>query len=567
MVLSYLMPLMYLVFFSAFNPDVIEKFTLYKGNIPAQFGGRASSVLDVQIRDGDFEKFQARGGLGIIAARAAIQGPIIKDKTSFLLGGRLSYSDWVLKLVKNEDISNSSVSFYDANALITHKFNNKHKLRLSYYGSDDSFEFSNDFGYSWASQVGAVKWNSLLSQNFSFSTELVAGKYTSNYFVPEGLDAFDLNNGIRYYQAKQNFFYAPNEQHEFNIGFDGVQYDMLPENVQPNSPESIFVPKNIEREQAREMSLYINDEFNVGERFSFSIGVRYSFFQNIGPNNIRSYEDDLPISNFTVKDTLSFLNNEVIQNYGGWEPRLSARIGIGENNSIKGSYNRLRQYIHLISNSTAPTPVDIWQVSNTFLKPQIADNFSIGYFHNFNENVWESSIDFFYKDIQNLIDYKDFASLLLNENLETELLSGKGRAYGVELQIKRVVGRWTGWLSYAWSRSLLKIEGAFPEETINDGKWYATNFDKPHNFTFVTQRKINTASSFSCNITYSSGRPITPLISSFEVNNISVANYADRNTARIPAYFRADIAFTIGKKKKSKEAEKTISRRFFFFYL
>ncbi len=547
-------------FFSAFNPDVVDKFTLYKSNIPAQFGGRISSVLDVTIKDGDFEQHQIKGGLGIVSSRLVAEGPLARGKTSFLVGGRISYSDWVLNLVTQPEIQESSVSFWDANASLAHKINDKHKIALSFYGSNDFFRFSDEFGYSWGTQTGSLKWNGIYSTNFSSTTTLVYGDYKSNYFVPSGDFDFSLDNGMRYYQFKHNFLNLIGEQHQINYGIEANIYQNKADELSPYTDDSFTPLQSINKDNGREFALYVNDEFDLGEKVSLNLGLRYSYYQNIGPDDVFSYAENETRTEFSIIDTTFYQEGEVIQSYGGIEPRVGVRFSLGPASSIKASYNRMRQYLHLISNTTAPTPVDIYQVSNPFLAPQIADNYTLGLFKNFNQNVWESSIEFYYKNIQNLVDYKNFAQLLLNDHLETDVLSGKGRAYGMEVYLRRKAGRWTGWLSYAFARSLIQLDGTFPEERINNGEWFPTNFDQPHTLTLVGRRQIKKRSSFSFNFTYRTGRPITAATSNYEINNSSISHFSNRNQYRIPNYVRLDVALTIaGKQRKRFDSDFTLS--------
>ncbi len=537
-------------FFSAFNPDIVDKFTLYKGSVPAQYGGRASSYLDVFAKSGDFERFKLKGGVGLISSRLTAEGPIVQDKTSFLVGARASYSDWLLGLVQQPEIRQSAASFYDANAIITHRINNNHQLTLSYYGSSDLFRYAQEFGYRYSTQLASLKWNGIFGSNFSTTGFLAIGDYKSNSFLPEGPESFDLDNGIRYYQYKQDFFYAPGK-HTIHFGLEANIHQMKPDVLTPRNLNSVVLPETVEKDRSRDVAFYFNDEFRISDKFSINLGLRYSFFQQTGPDRLFTYNQEQPRADFTIIDTTTFNRGQTVKSYGGFEPRLSMRYEVGENASVKMSYNRIRQYIHLVTNTTAPTPVDIWQVSNTYIPPQIADNFSIGYFKNFNRNVWETSLEFYYKDLENLIDFADFPTLLLNENIETDLVLGQGRAYGGELYIRRKAGRWTGWLSYTYSRSEIRIESENLDRPINNGDWYPTNYDSPHNFTFVTKRQLGKKSFFSLNFTYRTGRPISGLISNYEQNNSPIPHFSERNQYRIPDYYRLDISFLFSLNKKA----------------
>lgn len=535
--------------FSVFNPDVIENFTLYKGSVPAQYGGRTSSVLEVDIKEGSFDQFKIKMGLGAVTSRAFVEGPLWKGKTSYLIGGRASYANWILKSLKQPDIRNSLANFYDLTGKIAHRFNNMHTLSLSYYDSYDFFRYSRQFGYQWRTEAATLNWKAILRDNFSSETNVTLGRYKSLLFEPFGVGAFDYRNGQSYTQLKQNFIWNAGEDHLFNFGAEGVQYKNQPDRLDPRGDRSVVLSEVVSREVGRELAVYINDDFEISPKLALSAGIRYSLIQSLGPDQVFRYREGAAIEDFNIVDTLAYGKGEVIRQYSGWEPRLSMRYRLGKNASLKLSYNRMRQYIHLISNTTASTPVDIWQLSTDYIPPQISDNYSVGFFRNFKENTIETSLEVFYRDIQNLVDYKDFAELLLNEHLETDLVRGKGRAYGFEVLVKRNEGRLTGWLSYTNSRSLLQVKGPTKTTTINNGEWYPTSFDKPHNFNLSAKYELSYDVFWGINFTYNTGRPITAIISSYEQNNLIIPHYSDRNAYRIPDYYRLDMSLTINGKR------------------
>ena len=532
-------------FFSIFNPDLVEQVTLYKGHIPAQFGGRIASVLDVQLKEGDFRNFSGKGGIGAVASRISLEGPIKKDQTSFVVGLRGSYSDWVLRLAANPDVKESSALYYDVNARITHRFNLNSILSLSAYSSRDRFQFSADYGYSWGTDLVDLNWRNVLSEKLSSTTHAAYGDYSSKFFDPEGQDAFDLEGGINYYKVKQNFLFAPSNSHTLNIGVELNAYDSKAETLSARGGESGIAPRTIGKEQGREWVGYINDEIALGDFISLSLGIRYSLYQQLGADSVFVYPTDQPRNELDIQDTLSYGSGDVIQEYAGWEPRAALRITLDEKSSIKMSYNRMRQYIHLISNTAAATPVDLWQVSTPYVPPQIANNYSIGFFRNFRSNAWETSLEFYYKDVEQLNEYKDIPDLLLNPHLETELLVGEGQIYGGELSIRKTRGIWTGWLSYAYARSLRRVKGNSPEETINEGEWFPSNFDKPHQINMVNTWQLNKQHSLSLNFTYSTGRPITAPIADYTIGTHVIPHYSERNQLRIPDYHRLDFSYTI----------------------
>ncbi len=532
-------------FFSVFNPDATERFTLYKGHIPAQFGGRISSVLDVKMKEGNTEQLAVSGGLGVVASRLVVETPLFDGKTTLLVGGRASYSDWILTRVKDLDVRDSKARFYDVNGNIVHRIGENNKIALGFYRSNDFFRFSQDFGFTWDTQLINLKWTSSLSPNLLSTLTLVDGDYNSSLFDPSGADAVELENGLKYYQIKENLLITSLKNHNINAGLELVFYDGKPEISSPFNNNSSILSTRIAKEKGREMSLFINDEYNLNDKLSISFGLRYSLFQNIGPYAVFQYDNSGQRNLNTLVDTVAYNKGDIIKQYQGISPRLSARYQWHKTSSIKLSYNRMRQYIHSLSNTTSPTPVDLWQLSNTYIPPLVADNFSIGLFKNFDENKWESSIEFYYKDINNFIEYKNFAQLLLNNHLETELLTGIGRSYGAEIFLKKLTGKLTGWLSYTYSKTEVKVIGNGPEETLNNGEWFPSNYDKTHSLSIVSKVKIGKKSSFNANFTYNTGRPISAIISTYKVGSTAVPQFSERNKYRIPDYYRFDISFTI----------------------
>lgn len=534
-------------FFSIFNADVIKGVALYKGHIPAQYGGRLSSVLDVEVKDADNEQFKIRGGIGIVSSRVAAEIPLIKGSTSLLLGGRSSYSDWLIRRAKNIDLKKSSTYFYDLNAKLSHVLKNGSNFALGYYQSYDFFRFSDEFGYDWGNKLATFEWNQLISENFSADFSAAYGDLNNSFFDPDGFDGFTLKNGLEHLKGRLNFFLTALDNHQIRFGATAVRYIGSPESLSARGDFSGIQSKIIPKDRGQEAALYINDEFDLGDKLSFSVGLRYSFYQNIGPKALTLYANNELLDVDEITGTTIFDNGEVITDYSALEPRVSMKIGLATDNSIKMSYNRMAQYIHLISNTTASTPIDIWQVSTPYIPPQLAHNFSIGYFQNFNNNEWESSLEFFYKDIEQLVEYKDLPQLLQNELLETELLTGEGRAYGAELAIKRNKGRWTGQLAYTFSRSERQVMGATPETTINNGDWFPSNFDSPHNLNLVFKYQVNRRHLFSANFTYRKGRPITAPVAAYSIGTVEIPHFSPRNLFRIPDYHRLDLAYTFNR--------------------
>lgn len=531
-------------FFSVFNPDAVREVTLYKGHIPAHFGGRVSSVLDVKLKNANYKEIKLNGGIGVVSSRLSVELPVIKDKTSLLLAGRSSYSDWILRRIPNPDIQNSSAFFYDMNAKLSHRFSDKTFLELSYYRSVDNFQFSTDYGFSWDTETASLLFSQTLIPNLNFSLPLVYGNNRNESFDPAGQDAFRLTNGVEYYKAKPSFTYELGKQ-KIIAGAEWIQYNSQPEQIRPETEFSGIGSRSVEKDNAEELSFFLNNEVELNSVLSFSVGLRYTQFQQIGNATEYAYQEGVPKTLETLTDTLTFGSGEVIQKYDGWEPRFSLRIGLDGSSSIKLSYNRMNQYIHLVSNTAAAVPVDVWQVSNQHVLPQRAHNFSLGYFKNFMTNQWETSFEVFYKKIDHLLEYKDLPTLLLNPQLETELLSARGKSYGAELYLKRTVGRSTGWLSYTFSRTLSRVEGDTREETINRGEWFPSNFDKPHTLNISYNYKISKKSKVALNFTYSTGRPISAPVANYFQGTVVIPHFSERNQFRIPDYHRMDLAYTI----------------------
>ena len=533
-------------FVSAFNQDIIKDFSLYKGNVPANFGGRASSVLEITSRRGDFQQWKYQGGVGPITSRFTAEGPIKTDKTSLLVAGRISHANWALQRANDPNVKRSKLSFYDAYAGLSHRISSNSTADLTFYSSSDEFRFAQQFGYAWNSYVVNGKWRALADRKASPTLSVSYGHYKSTLIDPSGSDASTLTNTMNYLQFSENVNYIPNEKHTIVAGISGIGYFPKPEEKQGYKGNPNIARKTVDKNNGIELALFANDDYQISDNLSVSVGLRYSHYTHIGEDTVFVYAPGLPRSVDNITDTSYYAKGEGIKSFGGLEPRISARISLTPNQSIKVSYNRMRQYIHLISNTTAPTPIDLWQVSNEYLPPQIADNFSIGYFYNIKDNTWETSAELFYKNMKNLVEYRDFPSLYLNNHLETELLTGIGKAYGAELYVRRIKGRWTGWISYTYSQTLVKVSARNGAESINNGEWYPSNYNKPHTFNLVIDRKLLNKGALSLIFTYNSGRPLTAIESSYIVGGTVVPVYSERNKYTIPSYFRVDLSITIG---------------------
>lgn len=533
-------------FVSAFNQDILKDFSLYKGNVPAEYGGRASSVLRINSRRPDFDKWSLQGGVGPISSRLSFEGPIVPGKTSMLVAGRTSHANWVLKKARDPDVSSSRLSFFDGYAGISHRFSPNSIADLAFYASHDDFRFTDQFGYRYDNYVVNARYQALAHRKASPVLSLSYGRFNSTLIDPQGLDASELTNTMNYLVATENINYEPNDKHRIVAGISATGYFPGDERVRGYLGNTNISRREVPKNRGLELAIYGGDDFTINEKLSVSFGLRYSHYSHLGGDTVFVYAPGLPRDQTNIIDTAIYAGNKVIKSFGGFEPRISARFSLGPAQSIKVSYNRMRQYIHLISNTTAPTPIDVWQVSNGYLPPQVADNYSFGYFRNLSNNAWETSAEVFYKDMQNLVEYKDFARLFLNNHLETELLSGKGRAYGGELYVRRLKGRLVGWLSYTYTQTEVQVNGDTDETSINGGEWYPSNYNKPHTFNLVVERKFKHNGAFSLIATYSSGRPLTAVETSYIVNGTVVPVYSARNEYNMASYFRVDLSITVG---------------------
>ncbi len=533
-------------FFSAFNSDLLDGVELFKSSIPAQYGGRLSSVLKITPRYGNKKKIAGNAGIGLLTSRATIEGPIFKDKTSFILGGRTTYSNWLLKLLDDEQYKNSKASFHDVNLNLTHEINEKSNLYFTGYYSKDQFKLGTDTLYSYDNKNATLKWKRI------FSDKLIAdftGSYSQYRFGVASennpVNAYKLSFDINQLNGQAAFNYSLNSSHTLNFGLSSVYYKLRPGSFLPVGTESKVMPDVLQSEQAVESALYLEDQFDISKRFSLTAGLRYSLYNYLGPKNVISYANGLPRNETNMLDTLSYGGGDLIQTYHGPEYRLSARYMLTPSLSVKGGYNTLRQYIHMLSNTTAVSPTDIWKLSDPNIRPQFGEQFSLGLYKNFRSGVIETSLEGYYKNISDYLDYKGGAELVMNPAIEAEVINTEGKAYGAEFMIKKLSGKLNGWFSYTYSRTLLRMDDPAAGEVINRGDWYPANYDKPHDFTLIGNYKFSHRFSISLNCTYSSGRPITLPIAKYWYMGSERVLYADRNSHRIPDYFRTDIAMNI----------------------
>lgn len=548
--------------FTSFNADIVNDVTLYKSVIPSRFGGRGSSILDILPKAGSVTDWGGDLMVSNVSGKVGINGPIIKDKISMKAGFRMSYINWFLGALSNPDLKNSLANFYDGNLVISAPISENNEFTYSFYTSYDDFAFSSDTTISWKNTSHSLQWKSRLTEKLSLEALGYYTQYDYSIFNRSGNNNFDLNSGIEDYGIKAFLTYQFSEGNKITAGADIKQLKIQPGDLIPEGgAESGILPKKVQDEFGRESGVHFQHEFELGEKFGMSYGVRYDTYQYLGPRTVRQYAENQPVSEGTVIGETTYGDGEKITSYDGLGPRASIRYSLSKNSSFKAGYNKMYQFIHLISNTATIAPTDIWKLSDQFLEPQIVDQYSLGFYNNFKGKIFETSIEVYYKDIQNVVEYKDGANLILQNNLETELVPAQGKAYGIELYVKKNLGRMTGWISYTYSRSLRRVLTPYEEENINDGDWFASNFDKPHDLTLIGNYKVSTNTSISATFGYSTGRPVTYPEAKFDFSGNSLAYFNNRNEQRLPDFHRLDFAvnFKLNGKGKFFEGDWTFS--------
>ncbi|NND08183.1 MAG: TonB-dependent receptor [Saprospiraceae bacterium] len=537
-------------FFSSFSADMVQDALLYKGNMPARYGGRLASVLDVNVRDGNFQKTRLKGGIGPISSRLTFETPLLENKTSLLISGRSSYSNWILQSINIPELKNSSAFFYDAMLRVTHRFNEKNFVSLAAYSTSDDFGYADQFGFNYQTVLTQFNYRSQIGNHLLSTLSGVWSDYKSAQLDLFGFDASELATGNSYYKLKENLNIAMG-MFNLDVGASGIWYQVNPGVRNPMGEESVVLPRETDLEKGLEMAAYVSTEIEVNKRLSLQGGLRYSRFHFRGPQDMHTYLDPNRPEADGLQREVAF-TQKVIHSEGRFEPRLSGRYKMSSTASIKFGYARTSQYINQLFNNETPTPTSLWQLTNQYVPSSLSHNFSLGYFKNYADNIWITSIEAYYRNIDRLFDYRDFADLVANSHVETEILSGRGRARGVELGIKRQVGTIHGSINYTYSRSERKVVG------INKSGWYAASFDKPHDLTLIVNVEMNKRNQLAFNFTYSSGRPTTiPVDRHFIQGQIAVLNYSDRNAFRIPDYHRLDLAYTIGQGYRKSKKFKT----------
>ena len=546
-------------FFSIFNSDAIKDIKLYKGNIPARFGGRASSVLDVRQKDGNNKNFMMTGGIGTVSSRLAIEAPIVKDRSSFLIAGRGSYAHLFLKF--DEDLKDNSAYFYDLNLKTNFEINENNQLFLSGYFGRDVFKLNENFNSSYGNSSGNLRWNHVFNDKIFSNLSVNYSKY--DYQLEINAFEFDWISQIDNYNVKYALSYYINNDITLDFGINGIHYLFNPGIISPTSETSGINYLKLDQKTAIEGGIYAGVEHRISPKLSLQYGLRYSNFARLGGQAIVNYENDQPVvynevlgiyERGTPIGATDYEKGDVINSFGNLEPRLAFSYQLNESSSVKAGYSRVAQYIHLISNTTSVTPLDVWAPSGPYIEPQLSNQYAVGYFRKLRDNNYSIEIEAYYKDIENRIDYIDGSDLIGNNTIETEILNGESKAYGLEFLLRKTKGSFTGWLAYTWAKSEQRTPGGNAGGPgINDGNWYYTPYDRTHDLSFTGTYRLNEKWRFSANIIYQTGRPVTYPDGQYEYEGLSIASYSDRNSNRLPAYHRIDVSAILVPGKPNKK--------------
>ncbi len=542
--------------FQALNPFVTESVDIYKGAIPVEFGGRLSSVFDIHTVDGDTREFRGEGSVGPVTANLAFELPIKEDRSSLVLGGRGAYSDWILRSLDDEQLNNSQASFYDVIATYTDRIGDNDRIKATAYFSRDRFSITSDSLFGYGNRAFSLEWDHTFNERNSGSLSLSNSRYDFDIdFDGSPNTAFSLGYSVEETELRAWNRNRHSDTHQFTYGLAAKFYRVQPGEISPEGSESQVAPNQIPKEQALEGALFLSDRIALGDRLQLDAGLRWSFFGALGPATQREYPEGQPRSPGSASDTLSFDSGKFIETYGGPEIRASARYLLGPELSLRAGFSSMYQYIHTLSNTTTVSPIDTWKLSDYNIRPQRSRQVSLGIFQNIDDAMVELSLEGYYKWSRDVLDFKTGAQLLLNEEVETEVLQGDGRAYGVEFLLRKNRGRLNGWLGYTYSRSLIRFDSPYPEERVNDGDFFPANYDRPHDISLVANYRFTRRYSASLNFAYQTGRPVTYPIGQFNYNNSEYVLYSDRNKFRIPDYIRLDLGFNIeGNHRKEKLA-------------
>ena len=538
-------------FFSVFNPDVVKDVKLYKGGIPARFGGRLSSVLDIYQKEGNSKDFNFTGGIGLVSSRLLAEGPIEKEKSSFVVAGRASYAHLFLPLFNNDN----KAYFYDVNSKVNYRFNDRNNVFLSTYFGKDVFGVNESFINDYGNNVLNLRWNHLFSEKIFSNLSLIY----SDYFYGLTLDfvGFEWDSGITNFNVKYDFKHYLNEKFTLSYGINNIYSKFNPGEIVPNREDSGIQPQKLIDKYANEFAAYIATEHRINNKLALEYGIRFSHFTRLGQEELNTYENDNPVlynqefkryESAEAAGVNTYQRSDVLASFQNFEPRFSLSYLINDETSVKMSYNRIVQYLHLLSNTSSPTPLDIWTPSGPFVKPQLLNQFAIGYFKSIQDGSYSLETEAFYKDIENRIDYINGANLVANNEIETVILNGQARAYGLEILLKKNEGNFKGWLAYTLSKSEQQTPGRSENEPgINAGEWYNTPFDKTHDISLNGSYEVSKKWTFNANFLFQTGQPTNYPVGQYEISGLNVPIYDDnrRNADRLPAYHRLDISATL----------------------
>ncbi|WP_430933885.1 TonB-dependent receptor [Saccharicrinis sp. 156] len=542
-------------FFSAFSSDVVNAFSLYKSNIPAKYGGRLSSIFDINTRSGNKKELYGKGGISFVTGHMAVEGPIKKDKSTFVLNYRGTYSDWLLSKIDDIDIQNSNAAFYDLSASFNTEINQKNSLKTFFYRSKDEFSLASTDDYYYENTGVSVNWKHLFSSSLNGDVSLVHSQYLNKHNGKDNpSEAYTREFKLNHSELRADLIYNTKKDHLISFGVNSIFYHQDRGDVLPFNNESSRVPIEMGKERGVESALYVSDEFSLLPKLKINAGLRFSMFSYLGAKDVNVYYPDSPIDENNIKETKSYSSGEVIKSYSSLEPRLSLNYQLGINNSVKASYNRNKQYVFMLSNTIAMAPTDMWKLADYHLKPPVSNQLSIGYYHNMPESGLEASVEVYKKYMNNIVEYKDGVDFLSGDPTEMLLLQGNQDVEGLEFMLKKPSGVFSGRMSYTYSKSMVKVDNDLPSETINNGRAYPSNYDRPHSFNLTATLRSNMRLSFSTIVDYSTGRPITYPITSYQSNGQEILYYSDRNGYRIPDYFRVDLSVNLEGNLRRKKA-------------
>jgi len=543
---------------SAINSDAVNSVTLLKAGIPAKYGERASSVMDIRLEN-NADKLSGKGNIGLLNTGLNFIVPLFNKKANLLIGGRSSYSNWLLHALPDADLKSSSASFYDINALYAMRFNSKNSLSLFGYFSNDNFSFIKTTNYQYDNTLASARYSHTFNEKLYSTLLLGLSRYRSNISESDSLqpgEAYKISSSTLYNNAKLNFTWLPNEKHSFEFGANSIYYLLQPGKLMPLGTLSQVRIQSTQQEKALEMSAYISDNINFSPKFSGEAGLRLTNYAYLGPNSVFVFKENSARTSENVIDTLNYGNNRIIKWYTSLEPRLSLRYSLDNFSSIKISYNRISQFINLISNTAVMAPTDVYKLSSPNVKPLVCNQFALGYFRNFNKNAIEASAEIYYKKLDNIVEYRDGATILMNNALETDLLNASGYNYGIEFYLKKNTGRLTGWLSYTFSRSIRHTSSPFQVDQINANKDYSSAFDIPHNFVINGNYHLSRRWRLAGTFYYNTGKPVTLPELKYTFDGKQYVYYSDRNKYRLPDYHRLDISITFDETLRLKQAWK-----------